>query len=74
MYLSAERGMETGSGYAKIFNPSRSGWAAKGGGWGRSRCTQKNYDDFANAYPGDYRLKKSFTIEDIKKDNYAPFH
>ena len=67
MYLSAERGMETGSGYAKIFNPSRSGW-------GRSRCTQKNYDDFANSYPGDYRLKKSFTIEDIKKDNYAPFH
>jgi hypothetical protein len=68
------RGMETGSGYAKIFNPSRSGWAAKGGGWGRSRCTQKNYDDFANAYPGDYRLEKSFTNEYLKNGKYTPVY
>ncbi|NPA35361.1 MAG: RagB/SusD family nutrient uptake outer membrane protein [Chlorobi bacterium] len=75
------RGVNTGSGYAKIFTPGKSGLAAKGGGWGRSRITQKNYDDFANAYPGDYRIEKStVTIDglsgfiDIRKDKFIPVY
>ncbi len=75
------RGLNTGCGYPKIFTPSHSGLAAKGGGWGRSRCTQKNYDDFAHQYPGDYRLEKAFvTIDtlsgyiDIRKNKFVPVY
>lgn len=73
------RGVITGSGYAKIFTPSKSGWAAKGGGWGRSACTQKNYDDFRFAYEGegadlnlapqDYRVKITFVDQYERIDN-----
>ena len=64
------RNINTGSGYAKIFTPSGSRFAAMGGGWGRSRCTQKNYDDFRNSYPGDYRLEKTFLQINVKGDSY----
>ncbi len=64
------RGTNTGSGYAKIFTPAGSRMAAKGGGWGRSRCTQKNYDDFFLSYSNDsvvdYRIEKTFISKYIK--------
>ena len=75
------RGVATGSAYPKIFTPSKSGLAAKGGGWGRSRCTQKNYDDFVGQYPGDYRIEKTFvTIDgqsgyvDIRNGKFVPVY
>ncbi len=63
------RGVSTGSAYSKIFTPSKSGWSAKGGGWGRSTCTQKNYDDFAKQYKGDYRIDVTFTAGYVKINN-----
>ncbi|TRX70199.1 RagB/SusD family nutrient uptake outer membrane protein [Carboxylicivirga sp. M1479] len=70
------RGLETGSAYSKLFNPSGSGWSAKNGGWGRCTCTQKNYDDFANLYPGDYRIDVTFTAEylDVNKNKLTPVY
>ncbi len=70
------RGVSTGSGYSKIFNPSNTGWSAKGGGWGRSTSTQKNYDDFANQYPDDYRINVSFTAGyyDIRNGKFVPVY
>ncbi len=70
------RGVLTGSGYSKIFTPAKSGWSAKGGGWGRSTCTQKNYDDFAKQYKGDYRIDVTFTASynDIRNGKSIPVY
>ena len=75
------RGTGTGSGYSKIFTPSKSGLSAKGGGWGRARMTQKSYDDFDTKYPGDYRLVSTIVnidgqsgYHDIKKDKFVPVY
>lgn len=60
-----------GSAMAKIFTPSKSGWAAKNGGWKRSTATQKTYDDFRMAYEAEFPGNENGK-ESGKKDYGSP--